>query len=168
MNLEVAMLTGDNERTANAIAQQLGITKLLQTFCHGKNQKPSRNCRAEGKIVAMVGDGINDAPALAQADIGIAIGSGTDIAKETGGIVLIKDDLRDVALGVELSKKTMRKIDTNLFWAFAYNAIMIPVAAAGLLNPMYAAGAMAISSLTVVSNSALLKLAKFKSKKVNE
>ncbi|MGE5637849.1 MAG: HAD-IC family P-type ATPase, partial [Chloroflexota bacterium] len=167
MDLDVAMLTGDNEKTARAVANQIGIETVYANVLPWQKQDVIKDLQGKGKVVAMVGDGINDAPALAQADIGIAIGSGTDIAKETGGIVLVKDDLRDVVLGIELSKKTMRKINSNLFWAFIYNVIMIPVAAMALLNPMYAAGAMAISSLTVVSNSAMLKFAKFKAEKFN-
>jgi len=167
MGIEVVMLTGDNKRTAEAIGRTLGVRRVLAEVLPGDKAKVVRGLKEQGKVVAMVGDGINDAPALASSDVGIAIGSGTDIAKETGGIVLIRDDLRDVVLAVELSKKTMRKINTNLFWAFFYNTIMIPIAAAALLNPMYAAGAMAISSLTVVGNSALLKTAKFKFEKFN-
>ncbi|MGQ9565837.1 MAG: heavy metal translocating P-type ATPase [Candidatus Bathyarchaeales archaeon] len=167
MGLEIVMLTGDNEKTANAIALQLGIDRVFANVLPWEKVEVIKKLQSQGKTVAMVGDGINDAPALAQSDIGIAIGSGADIAKETGGIVLIKDDLRDVALGVELSKKTMKKINTNLFWAFIYNIVMIPVAAAGFMNPIFAAGAMAISSLTVVSNSATLRWARFEFGKFN-
>ncbi|MBI4824297.1 MAG: heavy metal translocating P-type ATPase [Nitrospirae bacterium] len=158
--IEVVMLTGDNERTAKAIGFRVGIEKIVSNILPGDKAKVIKDLQAEGKVVAMVGDGINDAPALAQADIGIAIGSGSDIAKETGGIILVRDDLRDVIKGIKLSRATMRKIKQNLFWAFGYNTIAIPVAAFGLLNPIVAAAAMALSSLSVVTNSALLKTVK--------
>jgi Cu+-exporting ATPase len=158
--VQVVMLTGDNERTAKAIGSRIGIDRIIANVLPGDKAKVIKELQAEGKVVAMVGDGINDAPALAQSDIGIAIGSGSDVAKETGGVILVKDDLRDVIKSIKLSRATMRKIKQNLFWAFFYNTAAIPIAAFGLLNPIIAAAAMAISSLSVVSNSALLKTVK--------
>ena len=157
IGVETIMLTGDNERTAKAIAKQVGIERVIANVLPGEKADVIKKLQAEGKVVAMVGDGINDAPALAQSDIGIAVGSGSDVAKETGGIILIKDDLRDVVAGIKLSKATMRKIKQNMFWALGYNTAAIPIAAVGLLNPIIAAAAMAISSLSVVANSALLR-----------
>jgi len=157
LGVETVMLTGDNERTAKAIAKQVGIDTVIANVPPWEKANVVERLQKDGKVVAMVGDGINDAPALAKADIGIAIGSGSDIAKETGGIILVKDDVRDVVGGIRLSKSTMRKIKQNLFWALIYNTLGIPVAAIGLLNPIIAAAAMALSSLSVVSNSALLK-----------
>ena len=162
MGIECIMLTGDNERTAQAIATQIGITNVYANLLPQEKLEVIKKLQEEDNIVAMVGDGINDAPALAQADIGISLGSGTDVAKETGGIILVNDDLRDVVSGIKLSKATMKKIRQNLFWALCYNSAAIPLAAFGFLNPMIAAAAMSLSSLSVVSNSALLKRFKIK------
>ena len=167
MGKEVIMLTGDNERTANYIASRLGIERVIAQVLPQQKEEVISNLKSkERKVVAMVGDGINDAPALATADLGIAIGSGTDVAKETGGIILIKGDVRDVVIALDLGTKTVSKIKQNLFWAFAYNTGLIPIAGGILVPflgvgifgwlPMLAGVAMALSSLTVVGNSLLL------------
>lgn len=164
MGLKVAMITGDNERTAEAIASQVGIERVISEVLPQDKSEEVKRLQDDGEVVAFVGDGINDAPALAQSDVGIAIGSGTDIAIESGDIVLIKNDLMDSVAGVQISKKVMSRIKQNLFWAFAYNVVLIPVAA-GILypsfgitfRPEYAGLAMALSSVTVVSLSLMLK-----------
>lgn len=169
MGFTVLMLTGDNWRTAQAIAKQIGIQNILAEVLPENKALEVKKLQQQKSVVAMVGDGINDAPALTQADVGIAIGSGSDIAKEAGQIVLVKEDLRDIINAFDLSKKTMRKIKENLFWAFIYNALGVPLAAGVLflwfkflVSPELAALFMAFSSVSVTLNTLLLRRYKFK------
>ncbi|MBI1794134.1 MAG: copper-translocating P-type ATPase [Chloroflexi bacterium] len=164
LGLEVAMITGDNRRTADAIARKVGIDRVLAEVLPQDKAEEVKKLQAQGKKVAMVGDGVNDAPALAQAEVGMAIGSGTDVAKETGDIILIKDDIRDVVVALEIAKATMRKVRQNLFWAFIYNVLGIPLGAglfyplvALIISPELAGLLMAVSSVTVTLNTLLLK-----------
>ena len=163
------MLTGDNQHTADAIGRELGVTRVMAEVLPQDKEQKVRQLQEQGRKVAMVGDGINDAPALARADVGLAIGAGTDVAIESADIVLMKSDLLDAAAAVELSRSTIRNVKQNLFWAFFYNSLGIPLAAGVFysalnwqLNPMFAAAAMSLSSVTVVTNA--LRLRFFKSK----
>ena len=166
MGLWTVMLTGDNLITAQAVGKNIGIDEIIADVLPDEKANVIKDFQLQGKIVAMVGDGINDAPALAQSNVGIAIGSGADVAKETGGLILMRSDLQDVVNGIKISKQTMKVIKQNFFWALIYNTAMIPLAAMGVVHPIIAAAAMSLSSLTVVLNSARLKLFKLKGEKM--